>query len=277
MKVLLFSSRSLAVFCIAFLAMGSCALAQPARDFEPQVGQRGKDVIWLPTAQALVDRMLDMAKVTARDYVIDLGSGDGRTVIAAANRGAKALGIEYNPDMVELSRRRAAEEGVRDKATFVRADIFNSDFSQATVLTMFLLPELNLRLRPIILTMKPGTRVVSNSFDMGDWKPDQTVEAARTCTQYCRAFLWIVPAKVQGSWQVAQGVLELTQTFQMLSGSLYSGNIVAPISNGWVKGDELTFRAGNTEYVGRVIGNVIEGFSKTGGKEATWRATRDRI
>src|SRR5688500_15009945 len=143
-----------------------------APTFKPEVGQAGKDVVWVPTPQALVDKMLDMAKVTPKDYVIDLGSGDGRTVITAAKRGSKALGIEYNPDMVELSKRNAAMEGVTDKASFMKADLFETDFSQAQVITMFLLPSINLKLRPKILNLKPGTRIVSNSFDMEEWKPD---------------------------------------------------------------------------------------------------------
>ena len=171
--------RPVVALCFALNVLSGGALGQssaPAQSFEPQVGQRGKDVIWVPTPQALVDRMMQMAKVTPKDYVIDLGSGDGRTVITAAKLGAKAHGIEYNPDMVELSKRNAAKEGA-DKATFVQGDIFESDFSQATVVTMFLLSGLNLKLRPILLDMKPGTRVVSNTFDMGDWKADQVVEA----------------------------------------------------------------------------------------------------
>ena len=274
MKLLPFWSH--AVFGISLAAMANCALAQPATNYEPQIRQGGKDVIWLPTAQTLVDRMLDMAKVTSNDYVIDLGSGDGRTVIAAASRGAKALGIEYNPDMVALSRRKALEEGIRGNATFVRGDIFKSDFSQATVVTMFLLPALNLKLRPTLLRMKPGTRVVSNSFDMGSWTPDQKVEAPHNCTQYCKAFLWIVPANVQGSWRMDDRVLELTQTFQMLSGSLSSGNVASPVGNGKLRGYEVSFTAGNTSYTGRVNGNVIEGTSTTAGKQAVWRATRHK-
>ena len=167
----------LLAICIAALPPG--AQAQSAKGYEPQVGQEGKDVIWVPTPQALVDKMLDMAKVTPKDYVIDLGSGDGRTVITAAKRGSKALGIEYNPDMVELSKRTAAKEGVSDKASFVKADLFESDFSQAQVITMFLLSSINLKLRPKILDLKPGTRIVSNTFDMGDWKPDQTADGSR--------------------------------------------------------------------------------------------------
>ena len=148
--------------------------------------------------------MLEMAKVTPKDYVIDLGSGDGRTVITAAKHGSKALGIEYNPDMVELSKKNAAKEGVSDKASFMKADLFESDFSQAQVITMFLLPSINLKLRPKILDLKPGTRIVSNSFDMEDWKPDQT-ERVEGCTNWCTAHLWIVPAKVQGTWKTAAG------------------------------------------------------------------------
>src|ERR671918_2797234 len=160
---------------IAALTAGAIAQAQPAKqEFKPEVGQEGKDVIWVPTPQELVEKMLDMAKVTPKDYVIDLGSGDGRTVITAAKRGAKALGIEYNPDMVELSKRNAAKEGVSDKATFVKADLFETDFSEATVITMFLLSSINMKLRPKILDLKPGTRVVSNSFTMGDWTSDET-------------------------------------------------------------------------------------------------------
>jgi len=267
--------RSLAVFCLVAIATCSVALAQPAKKYKPQVGQEGKDVVWVPSAQALVDKMLNMAKVMPNDYVIDLGSGDGRTVITAAQRGAKALGIEYNPDMVELSKRNAAKAGLGDKVTFVKGDIFESDFSQATVLTLFLLPDLNVKLRPTILNMKPGTRVVSNSFDMGDWKPDQTVSAPRKCSQFCEAFLWIVPAKVDGTWQLPEGKLELKQKYQMVTGTLSSGNVVAPIMKGKLKGDEITFTAGGTRYAARVSGDAIEGSRKTGGKQAAWRATRE--
>src|SRR4026209_296809 len=205
------------IFIFAFSLIGTAgdriAHAQPTKEFEPQVGQEGKDVIWVPTPQALVDKMLDMAKVTPKDYVIDLGSGDGRTVITAAKRGSKALGIEYNPEMVELSKRNAAKEGVSDKASFRKADLFETDFSQAQVITMFLLPSINMKLRPKILSLKPGTRIVSNTFDMEDWKPDQdaTVE---NCTNWCTAHLWIVPAKVDGNWKTPQGDLTIKQSFQ---------------------------------------------------------------
>ena len=156
--------------------------------------------------------MLDSAKVTANDYLIDLGSGDGRTVITAAKRGTRAHGIEYNPDMVELSKRSAAKEGVSDKATFAKADLFESDFSQATVITMFLLPQINLKLRPKILDLKPGTRIVSNSFTMGEWEADETASTNDDCSGWCTALLWIVPAKVEGSWKLADGELVLKQS-----------------------------------------------------------------
>ena len=268
------SLRCLAALCLALNTTWSAVQAQaPAKDFEPQVGQRGKDVIWVPTPQALVDRMMAMAKVTPQDYVIDLGSGDGRTVITAAKLGAKALGIEYNPDMVELSKRNAAKEGIGEKAVFVQGDIFQTDFSQATVVTMFLLSSLNLRLRPTILDMKPGTRVVSNTFDMGDWKADQAFQAQDGCTSYCRAYLWIVPAKVEGTWALGDGELALEQKYQMVTGMLKTGNVVAPITDGKLVADQITFTAGGTEYTGWVKGSTIEGTSK-GSTNAKWQATR---
>jgi len=256
---------------LSLLVFAASAQAQPAKqEYQPQVGQQGKDVVWVPTPQALVDRMLDMGTVTAKDYVIDLGSGDGRTVITAAKRGAKALGIEYNPDMVELSKRNAAKEGVTDKASFVKADLFESDFSQATVITMFLLPDINLRLRPKILNLKPGTRIVSNSFDMGEWKPDETANVTEGCTNWCTAYLWIVPAKVEGTWKLPQGELALKQTFQMVSGTLKTGGNTQQVTNGKLNGDQISFSAGGTQYTGRVNGNVMEGKTQSGGG---WKAT----
>src|SRR5712691_3443732 len=195
------AQRSMLTLCLSLIATAVFAQAQPAQgQFEPQVGQAGKDVVWVPTPQELVDKMLDMAKVTPQDFLMDLGSGDGRTVITAAKRGARALGIEYNPEMVELSRRNAIAAGVGDKATFVKADLFESDFSQATVVTMFLLPQINLRLRPKILDLKPGTRIVSNTFTMDEWTPDQTATVGVDCSSWCTALFWIVPAKVGGTW-----------------------------------------------------------------------------
>jgi hypothetical protein len=260
-----------------FLSLGAAtvdAQAPPAKQqFEPRVGQEGKDVVWVPTPQPLVDKMLGLAKVTPKDYLIDLGSGDGRTVITAAKHGTKALGIEYNPDMVELSKRNAAKEGVSDKATFMKADLFASDFSQATVITMFLLPDINLKLRPKILDMKPGTRIVSNTFTMGDWAADETATITDDCMSYCTALLWIVPAKVAGTWQLPQGELTLKQDFQIISGTLTSDGNPTPITNAKLRGDEISFTAGGAQYTGHVNGNVIEGTVK-GGSDGKWRATR---
>ncbi len=257
---------------LAVITGAAYAQAQPAqKEYQPQVGQEGKDVIWVPTPQALVEKMLDIAKVTPQDYVIDLGSGDGRTVITAAKRGAKALGIEYNPDMVELSKRNAAKEGVSDKASFVKADLFESDLSKATVITMFLLPDINLKLRPKILGLKPGTRIVSNSFTMGEWAADETTSAKDGCTSYCTAYLWIVPAKVDGNWKLPQGELALKQEFQMVSGTLKNGSNTVQISNGKLNGDQISFTAGTTQYKGRVNGNTMEGSSNPG---QNWKATR---
>jgi hypothetical protein len=249
-------------------------LGPASAQYEPRVGQEGKDVVWVPTSQALVDKMLDMAKMTPADYVIDLGSGDGRTVITAAKRGAKAHGIEYNPDMVALSKKNAEKAGVAGKATFVKADIFESDFSSATVLTLFLLTDLNIKLRPTILDMKPGTRVVSNSFGMGDWTPEETAILSEGCTSFCRAHLWIVPAKVGGNWQLGQGQLTIEQKYQKFTGKLTTGNAVAPIADGKLNGVEISFTAGNTQYKGRVSGAAMEGTAKSGAGETKWQATR---
>jgi SAM-dependent methyltransferase len=268
MNKALLSYRLFLSLAFSLALTGRIAQAQPAKEFQPEVGQAGKDVVWVPTPQALVDKMLDMAKVAPKDYVIDLGSGDGRTVITAAKRGAKALGIEYNPDMVELSKRNAAKEGVSDKATFMKADLFETDFSQAQVITMFLLPSINLKLRPKILNLKPGTRIVSNSFDMEEWKPDETANV-EGCSNWCTAHLWIVPAKVGGNWKLPQGELSIKQTFQMISGTLKNGKVASPI-NGKLNGDQISFTADGTQYTGRVNGNSMEG--NAGG--AKWSATR---
>ena len=245
--------------------------AAPPKPFEPQVGQEGKDVIWVPTPQVLVDKMLDMAKVTPADFVIDLGSGDGRTVIAAAKRGARAMGIEYNPDMVELSKRNAAAAGVASQATFVKADLFETDLSKAQVITMFLLPSINMKLRPTLLNLKPGTRIVSNSFTMEDWPADETETITGGCTSWCTALLWIVPAKVEGTWQTPQGDLKLQQQFQMITGSLGS----QPITDAKLRGEDISFSAGPAHYTGRVQGDTIQG-SVTGNGSAgsQWTAKR---
>jgi hypothetical protein len=268
-----FVRRLLLALCWSVVAASVFAQTQATqKPFQPEVGQAGKDVVWVPTPQATVDTMLNMAKVTPQDYLIDLGSGDGRTVITAAKRGARALGIEYNPEMVDLSRRNAAQEGVTDRATFMKADLFESDFSKATVISMFLLPSINMKLRPTILDLKPGTRIVSNTFDMEDWTPDETVHVTEDCESWCTALLWIVPAKVDGTWRLPQGELAITQSFQMISGTLASGGSSTPIS-GKLRGDEITFTAGTAQYTGHVTGSTMEG-TVTGGNGGSWKATR---
>jgi len=256
----------------AFLAVGAHAQAPATQEFQPTVGQVGKDVVWVPSPQALVDKMLDMAKVTPADFVMDLGSGDGRTVITAARRGVRAMGVEYNPDMVALSRRNAAAAGVGDKAIFVQADIFQTDISKATVITLFLLTDLNLKLRPTLLTLKPGTRVVSNTFKMGEWEPDQSFELG--CDTYCTAYLWTVPARVEGRWQLAKGELALKQEFQKVTGTLKNGASATQITNGRLNGSEISFVAGRSEYRGRVNDKTMEGTVSNGGNSRTWSARR---
>ena len=236
--------------------------------YEPQVGQAGKDVVWVPTPQVLVDKMLDLAKVTPQDVVIDLGSGDGRTVISAAKRGATAIGVEYNPDMVTLSQFNAKQAGVTEKATIVRGDIFEYDFSKANVLTMFLLPSINMKLRPKILDMRPGTRIVTNSFTMEDWEADQTETVTEDCTSWCTAHLWIVPAKVDGTWQMPNGALALKQQFQNFTGTM-GGNAV---SGGKLRGEEIEFTVNGQKYTGTVDGNSMKGTTANG---QSWTATRN--
>src|SRR6059036_1095469 len=267
-------SRSVISIVFSLWMAADLMAAQPGKEYQPQVGQEGKDVIWVPTPQALVDKMLDIAKVTPKDYVIDLGSGDGRTVITAAKRGIRALGIEYNPDMVTLSQRNAAKENIGNRAVFTKADLFESDFTQASVITMFLLPDINLRLRPKILDLKPGTRIVSNTFTMGDWKADETSSVTENCLSWCTALLWIVPAKIDGTWHLAQGDLRLNQTFQEFSGTLAVGGNTTTITNGKIRGDELSFTAGSAQYAGRVAANTITGTVKSGANSSNWRATR---
>jgi hypothetical protein len=250
------------------------SLAEPAKEYAPSAGQPGKDVEWVPSSLIMADRMLELAKVTPEDYVIDLGSGDGRIVISAAKLGARALGIEYNPDLVRFSRKIAAEEGVSDKATFEEDDLFRTDFSKATVITMFLRKDINLVLRPKILDLKPGTRIVSNTFDMGEWKADKviTVEDNDYYFRYCDAHFWVVPAKVEGTWKLPQGELTLEQNFQMINGTLKYGSVTTPIS-GKMTGDRISFTADGVQYAGRVTGDQME-LETNDIINSKWRATR---
>lgn len=265
--------------CIA--AFSAWGQAGKSGEFAPQVGQAGKDVIWVPTPDELVERMLRMTQTTANDYVMDLGSGDGRTVIAAAKKfGATATGIEYNPDMVTLSQRNAQREGVTAKATFMKADLFQTDFSKATVITMYLLPSINAKLKPKILNLKPGTRVVSHAFDMEDWQPDQADSVDGR-----RAMLWIVPAKVAGSWRLRVGSepeaeVLLTQRYQMLEGSVRAGSLTTGLRQPLLLGDRISFaymdRNGALhDFTGRVSGDAMEGTARSAsGAEVKWTARR---
>jgi len=260
--------------CFVSIA-ASAVLAQEIRNpYEPISGQAGKDVVWVPTPPVLVEKMLDMARVTPQDYVMDLGSGDGRNVIAAAKRGARALGVEYNPDMVELSRRIAAREGVADKATFVQGDMFEADISRATVLALFLLTENLNPLVPKFLDLKPGSRIVVNGFEIDDWKADEIGRADGDCESWCTAYLYIVPARVAGTWRLPRGRLALEQRFQELTGTLSSDGTSAPITNGRLRGNRISFTVGGANYVGRVNGDTMGGDLK-GGATGDWRAIRE--
>jgi SAM-dependent methyltransferase len=274
-----------AVF-LALLLVPALAFAQPdgKEEFQPEVGQSGKDVIWVPTPDFLVDRMLQMAQVGQNDLVVDLGSGDGRTVIAAAKKfRANSVGIEYNPDMVALSRRNAEKAGVTADAKFIEGDIFVSDFHKATVVTMYLLPELNLRLRPKLLEMKPGTRLVSHQFTMGDWQPDEVSSFdGRT------AHFWVVPAKVEGDWKLSYGgdkakvvrTLNLRQTYQKVEGGITEGSARLGLRDLRLRGDRFDFsfiddRGVLCEFSGRVLRNSIVGSMRAAGRPAgSFRAER---
>ena len=246
---------------------------------EPQQGQAGKDVIWMPTPEALVERMLTMAQVTPRDVVYDLGSGDGRLVIAAAKRGAQAYGVEYNPDLVAFSENRARAQGMAQKAHFVHGDIFETDFSKATVVTLYLLSTLNMRLRPHLLKMRPGTRVVSHAFTMEDWTPD---EISRTENR--TAYLWIVPAPIQGAWRFelpgASGFdVTFVQKYQKLEGTVMLGTVEAGLREPLLRGDRLAFgfvdpKGAWYELEGTVAGDKISGTFKAAAKKGAFSAVR---
>ena len=276
MKRSLHSLLAATLACSAAFA-GGPALAQsgaaPAKQaYTPEVGQLGKDVVWVPTPRAMVERMLDMAELTPDDRLVDLGSGDGVLVISAAERGARARGIEFNPDLVALSRQRAKAAGVAGRASFERGDIFRSDFSEATVVTLFLMPEINLRLRPTLLQMPPGTRIVSNSFDMGDWEPDMSAEVTRDCEHYCEAMLWVVPAQVAGMWTLDGRPLELAQSYQKIGGILRGRAPPGILAGGRMDGRHIRFSIDGDTYEGEVGDGVMRG-SVNG--TLPWRAVRE--
>jgi hypothetical protein len=248
--------------------------AECERDYKPQVGQAGKDVIWVPTPDELVHRMLTMAKVTPKDFVVDLGAGDGKIAIAAGKKfGATALGIEYNPDMAKLAQCLVQAEGVTDKVKIVQGDIFKEDFSKATVVTMYLLPELNLCVRHRILAMAPGTRVTSHAFTMGDWDADEAFEV-----EYRNAYLWIVPARVGGTWSFRNGSgsvdfgVSLTQSFQKLGGEATVGGRRQPLMGLALQGDRLRFAFTDAKGAVQHFNGTVRGTSITGSLRASGAA-----
>jgi len=240
-----------------------------AATYEPTVGQAGKDVVWVPTPQTLVDEMLNIAKAKPGEYLIDLGSGDGRTVITAAQRGLTALGIEYNPDMAALARSNARQAGVEKSARFLTGDLFDADLSKADIITMFLLPSINERLKPSLLKLKPGTRIVSNSFTMGDWEADQSEFVSDNCQSYCTALLWIIPARVDGDWQLGDKTLRFAQRYQRIEGTLGA----SPLSEARLHGDAITFTADGVRYVGTVKDGTMSGRIE-GDNAKTWSARK---
>ena len=270
--------RFLAVLLFAF------NFAPASAQFQPQVGQAGKDVIWVPTPDDVVERMLTMAQVTPNDSVWDLGAGDGKIAIMAAKKfGARATGIEYNPDMVKHGNANAQAAGVagtgQGKAVIRHGDIFATDFSSATVVTLYLLPALNMKLRPQLLSMRPGTRVVSHSFSMEDWEADEisTLDGRR-------AYFWLVPANVMGGWNLDAGSqkLEMTleQTFQKVSGTVTLGPIHAGLRDARLRGTNIAFayldQTGlRRDFTGRVTGGRMEGsFRDEKGADGKWSATK---
>jgi hypothetical protein len=264
-------------FVVGFSLLAiSSASAQTAKPFEPVSGQAGKDVVWVPSPPDMVNKLMELAKVTPADFVMDLGSGDGRNIIAAAKLGARALGVEYNPNMVELSRTLAQEAGVADKAQFVQADMYEYDISKANVLALFLLPVNMNRLAPKFFNLAPGSRIAANTFGIDGWEPDVRVTLAQSseCESWCEAMLWIVPAKVAGSWTMGNGSMTLTQDYQMIQGSVTTGGQTHTLSMGRLLGDEITFIANGMTHKGKVSGNTIEGTITTPSGDVPFRARK---
>ena len=270
--------RSLAALLFAAFALS--AQAQNSKDYQPQVGQSGKDVIWVPTPDEVVERMLRMAQVTAADLVYDLGAGDGKIAIAAAKKfGARSVGIEYDTDMAKHAQGNVEKAGVAARARIIRGDIFATDFSQATVITMYLLPALNLKLRPTILAMRPGTRVVSHSFTMEDWEPDETSNMDGR-----RAYFWLVPANVNGGWTLdsagEKAELAFEQRFQKIEGTVGLGHTQGGLREPRLRGAVISFayvdnNGARREYTGRVTGGRMEGsFRAENGSEGRWSAIK---
>ncbi len=229
--------------------------------YRPRSGQAGKDVVWVPTPDALVTRMLQAAKVTDKDLVYDLGAGDGKIPIAAARDfKARAVGIEYNAEMAALARRNAERSGVADRVKIITGDIFEQNFTDATVITLYLLPELNFRLRPTLLKMKPGTRIVSHQFTMRDWEPDEVIAES-----FRDAYLWIVPANAAGRWTLQEqrgewiATADITQSFQRVGGQLAIGSTSQPLLSPTLSGNTLTFFFTDADGTSRSIRGTLDG------------------
>jgi SAM-dependent methyltransferase len=260
----------LAILFVSSFVQGA-GQAQPPKPWEPSVGMAGKDVVWVPSSPQMVEKMLDVAKVTSRDVVMDLGSGDGRMVIGAAKRGARAVGVEFTPEMVEHARKNARDAGVEKNATFVQGDMYVADISKATVMALFLLPHNLDKLKDNLLTLKPGSRIVLNTYAITGWEPDERYHVDGDCTSWCEVLLHYVPAQVAGTWRLGNGELRLTQEFQKVSGQFVNGGTTSPVE-GRLKGAEITLKVGDVEYTGTVDGNQMRGTS--GSNRQAWRATR---
>jgi len=250
----------------------AAALAQTPY-YTPYEGQPGKDVVWVPTPMALVEKMLDMIKVTPQDYVMDLGSGDGRNIIAAAKRGARALGVEYDADMITLSRKKAEEAGVADKAGFLQGDMYEADLTAATALVLFLLPVNLEKLAPKFLELPAGTRIVNNGYKIPRWEEVETGRLGGDCITWCTAYLYIVPAKVSGKWRLPLGEVQFQQDFQALTGTVtMKDGRTLPLQGG-VSGDRVQFSFGLYTFSGRVKGKQMSG-QASGATSGYWKASR---
>lgn len=258
--------------CVIAWCLAMAAAPAGAQLATPHEGDPGKDVVWIASPRDMVEKMLDMARVTPEDYVIDLGSGDGRNVIAAARRGARALGVEYNPALVDVSRRAAAAAGLADRATFIQGDMFEADISQATVLILFLVPDNLRKLDARFRTLKSGTRIVSNTYEIGGWYAEET-DRTTPCATWCVATLYVVPPDVAGVWRLPDAQLTLEQDLQLVFGNYETAGIGVRIESGRLHGNDITFTIGGVAYRGRVNGDTMEGVAQ-GRTTHTWRATR---
>lgn len=262
------------VLLASWLNLAFASTTTNSAEYKPKVGQEGKDVIWVPTPEGLIDKMLEAAKVNDKDTLFDLGAGDGIIAITAARKyGAKSVGIEYNPDMAQFARRKVAEAGLTDKVKIITGDIFQEDFSSATVITLYLMPHLNLKLRPILLKMKPGTRVVSNTFTMGEWEPDETV-----FDQHWKGYFWVVPAQIEGAW-VMTGMeggplrLNISQSFQNIGGTLTRGGQTLTLLGAKLRGDEVKFQFVTPDRKVHAFSGRLEGRRLTGTVVADYSST----